>query len=347
MKAALLHQFNESLNGSDWLSYEDVPDPVIEEPTDVVIRIGGAGVCGTDLALIEGSWREHMRIALPIILGHENAGWVEEIGPAVKSVRVGDPVIVHPMGAGGPTASGTAGSHRSGNRGLYPGFNRNGGFAEYMLAEESMLLRLPSHLSPMDAAPLADAGLTAYNVVRRASRRLAPGHYTLVIGSGGLGHLGIQILGALSSTEIIALDKSEAALDLARSVGAHYTFMADEHCTQKILALTGGKGVETVIDFVGTDATVKRGLFVARRGGYYYLVGYGGKLTISTLELVRSEKTIVGVLGGTFSDLKELLTMVDRGRVALTTREYSLSNANKALRDLKDGRINGRAVLIP
>lgn len=347
MKAALLYQFDESLNGSDWLSYEDVSDPVIEESTDVIVRIGGAGVCGTDLQLIKGLWRGYMRIELPIILGHENAGWVEEIGPAVGSVQVGDPVIVYPMGAGELTASGTAENHRSRKRGLYPGFNRNGGFAEYMLAEESTLLRLPSHLSPMDTAPLADAGLTAYNVARRASKHLSPGHYTLVIGAGGLGHLAIQLLGAISSTEIIVVDKSETALDLARSVGAHYTFMADEHYTEKILALTGGMGVETVIDFVGTDSSVSRGLFVTRRGGYYYLVGYGGRLTISTLELVRSTKTIVGVLGGTFSDLKELLTMVDRGLVTLTTREYSLSNANKALRDLKDGRNNGRTVLIP
>ena len=100
-----MYQFDESLNGSDWLSYEDAPDPVIEEPNDVIVRIGGAGVCGTDLALIKGLWRDHMRIALPIILGHENAGWVEEIGPAVKSVRVGDPVIVYPMGTDGSAAS--------------------------------------------------------------------------------------------------------------------------------------------------------------------------------------------------------------------------------------------------
>jgi NAD+-dependent secondary alcohol dehydrogenase Adh1 len=262
-------------------------------------------------------------------------------------VQVGDPVILHPTGAGGLEASEATGNHSSRKRGLYPGFNRNGGFAEYMLAEESMLLKLPSHLSPMDMAPLADAGLTAYNVARRASKHLAPGHYTLVIGAGGLGHLCIQILRALSSTEIIVVDKSETALDLARSVGAHYTFIADEHYTEKILALTGGKGVETVIDFVGGNNSVNKGLFVTRRSGYYYLVGYGGKLTISTLELIRSEKTIVGVLGGTFSDLKELLTMVDRGLVTLTTREYSLSNANKALRDLKDRRNKGRTVLIP
>jgi NAD+-dependent secondary alcohol dehydrogenase Adh1 len=105
--------------------------------------------------------------------------------------------------------------------------------------------------------------------------------------------------------------------------------------------------VETVIDFVGKDITVKRGLSITRKGGYYYLVGCGGQLTISTLEMIQSEKTIVGILGGTISELRELMTLVDRGLVTLATREYPLSQANAALRDLKDGRHSGRAVLVP
>lgn len=347
MKAAILYQFDESLENSQWLVYEDVPDPVIEKPTDVIVRIGGAGVCGTDLQLIKGFWRDHMRIELPLILGHENAGWVEEIGSAVESVNVGDPVIIHPMRSREDTSSGPGVRSREEERGSYPGFNRQGGFAEYMLTEERMLARLPSHFSPMDAAPLADAGLTAYHAARRASMHLTPGNFALVLGAGGLGHVGIQVLRALSAAEIIVVDKSAAALDLARTVGAHYTFIADEHYTQKILALTGGRGVEAVIDFVGKDCTVKEGLSITRKGGYYYLVGYDGQLTISTLEMIRSEKTIVGILGGTFPELNELITMVDRGLVALTITEYPLSRANEALRDLKEGRSSGRSVLIP
>jgi NAD+-dependent secondary alcohol dehydrogenase Adh1 len=347
MKAAILYRFDESLENSQWLVYEDVPEPVIEKPTDVIVRIGGAGVCGTDLQLIKGYWCDFLRIELPLILGHENAGWVEEIGSAVESVKVGDPVIIHPMGAGEDTSSGSSFRSREGERGFYPGFNRHGGFAEYMLTEEHMLVLLPSHFSPMDSAPLADAGLTAYRAASRASKHLKPGHFILVLGAGGLGHVGIQVLRALSTAEIIVVDKSEAALDLARTVGAHYTFMADEHYTQKILALTGGRGVETVIDFVGKDSTVKRGLSITRKGGYYYLVGCDGQLTISTLEMIQSEKTIVGILGGTIAELRELMTLADRGLVTLATKEYPLSQANAALRDLKDGRNSGRAVLVP
>jgi NAD+-dependent secondary alcohol dehydrogenase Adh1 len=347
MKAAQLYQFDELLNGSEWLVYENVSEPVIEKPTDVIVRIGGAGVCGTDLELIKGTWCNHMRIELPMILGHENAGWVEEIGTAVESVKVGDPVIVHPMGGADPAVSDPGSDRLPDDRILYPGFNCPGGFAEYMLSEERMLVRLPSHLSPMDIAPLADAGLTAYSAVRKASERLAPGHYTLVLGAGGLGHVGIQVLRTLSASEIIVVDKSEPALDLARKVGAHYTFIANEQFPAKILALTGGRGVDVVIDFVGKDSTIEHGFSITRRGGCYYLVGYGGNLSISTLEMVRSQKTIVGILGGTLSELRELITMVDRGLVSLTTREYALSEANKALRDLNEGRNYGRSVLIP
>ena len=347
MKAAQLYQFDELLNGSEWLVYEDVSEPVIERPTDVVVRIGGAGVCGTDLELIKGAWCNHMRIELPMILGHENAGWVEEVGSAVESVKVGDPVIVHPMGGTDPVGSDRVTGRLPEERIFYPGFNCHGGFAEYMLTEERMLVRLPSHLSPMDIAPLADAGLTAYSAVRKAAERLAPGHYTLVLGAGGLGHVGIQVLRTLSASEIIVVDKSEVALDLARKVGAHYTFIADEQYPAKILALTGGRGVDAVIDFVGKDSTIESGFSITRRGGHYYLVGYGGQLSISTLEMVRSQKTIVGILGGTLPELRELVTMVDRGLVTLTTREYPLSEANKALRDLKEGRNCGRSVLIP
>lgn len=242
MKAAQLYQFDELLSGSELLVYEEVSEPVIEKPTDVIVRIGGAGVCGTDLELIKGVWCNQMRIELPMILGHENAGWVEEIGFSVESVKVGDPVIIHPLGGTDFAGSDRGTGRRADERNFYPGFNRHGGFAEYMLTKERMLVRLPSHLSPMDIAPLADAGLTAYSAARKASEHLVPGHCTLVLGAGGLGHVGIQVLRALSAAEIIAVDKSEAALDLARQAGAHYTFIADEQYTGKILALTEGRG---------------------------------------------------------------------------------------------------------
>ena len=347
MKAAVLYQFDEALTNPDWLTYEEVPDPVIERPTDVIVRIGGAGVCRNDLHLIQGLWRRSMRIELPLILGHENAGWVEEIGSSVTAVRVGDPVIVHPLAGRDchPFHRSLAAGGREPDG--YPGFTRHGGFAEYLLTDERMLLRLPPHISPMEAAPLADAGLTAYSVARKASNKLSPGHYILVLGAGGVGHVGIQLLRVLTAAEIIVVDKSASALGLAREAGAHYTFAAEGRYTEKIMALTGGRGVEVAIDFVGEDSTLAWGLSVTRRGGYYYLVGYGGRLTISAFDLILSEKSIFGVFCGGLSELGDLLTLVDRGLVAVTTREYPLSDANGALHDLRECRNSGRLVLIP
>lgn len=347
MKAALLYQFDQALSGSEWLVYQDAPKPVIEKPTDVIVRIGGAGICGTDLQLIRGDWCGFMNIKLPLILGHESAGWVEETGPGVDSVSIGDPVIVHPLGEFFYPLSPKNTTVFQQKRPLFPGFNRNGGFAEYLLIEENRLARLPSHLSPMDVAPLADAGLTAYRAALKASKHLAPGQYVLVLGCGGLGHLGIQVLKTLTAAEIIAVDKSIAALDLAREVGAHYTFLADSDYGNKVLSLTRGRGVESVIDFVGEDATIEKGLMITRREGFYYLVGTEGRLSVSALNMALSGKTIVGILGGSLSELREILTMVDRGLVSLKSREYPLRKVNKALRDLKEGGNEGRAILIP
>ena len=97
MKAAVLHRYDEKLTSSEFVSYEDAEDPKIKSPTDVIVRIGGAGVCRTDLHIVEGIWRDKVDVALPYIMGHENAGWVEEVGSSVTDLRAGDPVICHPL----------------------------------------------------------------------------------------------------------------------------------------------------------------------------------------------------------------------------------------------------------
>ncbi|HDZ89316.1 MAG: NAD(P)-dependent alcohol dehydrogenase [Deltaproteobacteria bacterium] len=346
MKAALLHSFDEFLTGVEWLTHEDVPEPVIEGENEVIVRIGGAGVCRTDLDIIRGLWRKYFNIRLPHILGHENAGWVEEVGGRVKNIAVGDPVIIHPRTFN--SRCDTCGERMPKTTNLlFPGMSSNGGFAEFMKVDERSLIRLPASLAPMDAAPLADAGLTAYNAAKRASRHLVPGDFVVVIGAGGLGHVGIQALQVLSTSEIIAIDISGTALNLAREMGAHYTVRADEYHVERVLALTGGKGARAVIDFVGDEDTVKQGFTMTRRSGFYYVAGSGGTLEISTTDMIMSEKTVEGILSGSYSELFELIVLADRGLIKVTTQEYPLRNVNDALRDLRDGKIEGRAVLIP
>jgi len=347
VKAAVLHQYDETLSGVEFVRYQDVPDPRIDKPTDVIVRIGGAGVCRTDLHVVEGIWRSKVDVELPYIMGHENAGWVEAVGSGVESVRVGDAVICHPLVTSGHCLACRRGDDMHATDSRFPGINVDGGYAEYLLSGERSLIKLPQSLAPKDVAPYTDAGLTAYRAAKKASRHLLPGEFAAVIGAGGLGHIGIQVLRALCAAEVVVIDRSAAALELARECGAHHTVLADEGMVDSVMALTGGHGAEAVIDFVGEGEAVAKGIAMTRNGGVYYIVGYGGKIELPTLDMITSEKTIVGNLVGTYPELVELMALADRGLVNLTTREYRLADANQALHDLHDGKIRGRAVLIP
>ena len=347
MKAAVLHAFDEKLTAKEFVKYEDVGDPTISRPSDVIVRIGGAGVCRTDLHIVEGIWRSKVDVNLPYIMGHENAGWVEAVGNNVQGVKVGDAVICHPLVTSGHCLACRRGNDMHAEDSSFPGINANGGYAEYLLTGERSLIKLPKSLAPKEVAPYTDAGLTAYRAAKKASRHLLPGEYAVVIGAGGLGHIGIQVLAALCAAEIVVVDRSAKSLELAKACGAHHAVKADGDEVEKVLNLTHGKGAEAVIDFVGEGDAVAKGLAMTRNQGFYYVVGYGGKIDIPTIDMITSEKTIVGNLVGTYGELVELMALADRGRVTLHTREYKLSQANDALHDLHDGRINGRAVLVP
>jgi NAD+-dependent secondary alcohol dehydrogenase Adh1 len=347
MKAAVLHQYNESLSGDSFVRYGDVPDPKIEGPTDVIVRIGGAGVCRTDLHVVEGLWRGKVEVALPYIMGHENAGWIEAVGSAVSGMKVGDPVICHPLVTSGHCLACRRGDDMHADGSHFPGINADGGYAEYLRTDQRSLVQLPKTLAPKDVAPYTDAGLTAYRAAKKASRHLLPGEWAVVIGAGGLGHIGIQVLAALCAAEIIVVDRSDTALRLAQSCGAHHLVKADGHELDRVLELTAGKGAQAVIDFVGEGPAISQGLAMTRNAGTYYIVGYGGKIELPAIDMITSEKSIVGNLVGTYAELVELMALADSGRVHLTTREYPLKDANRALLDLHHGRIQGRAVLIP
>ena len=350
MKARVLHEYDESLTASNWVTYEDVPDPKITKPTDVLVKIGGAGVCRTDLHVVEGIWKPHMdpdgKSLLPFILGHENAGWIEEVGSEVVGLKKGDPVILHPR-----ISSGVEIEHRRGEdmhgSGSFPGLSENGGYAEALVTSVRNVVALPKSLAPKAVAAYADAGLTAYHVAKKASRTLLPGQYVVAIGAGGLGHIGIQCLKAMCAAEIIVVDKSDMALTLAKESGADHLVKADGNEVDAVLKLTKGKGAEAVIDFVGEKGSTKKGLDMTRPAGNYYIVGYGENINIPTVDLIFTERNIIGNLVGTWADLNELMSLADRGLVHLATVEYALKDANKALQDLNAGKIKGRAILVP
>lgn len=350
MKAQVLHTYDDDLTAEEWVSYQDVPDPTLTKGSDVIVRIGGAGVCRTDLHVIEGVWRPHMdpdgSSLLPLIMGHENAGWIEDVGPEVEGLAKGDPVIVHPKISNGTCIACRRGQDMHGE-GTFPGLDSDGGYAEALVTSARNIISLPKSLSPKDVAPYSDAGLTAYSAAKKATRHLLPGQFAVVIGAGGLGHIAIQVLRAMCAAEIIVVDKSDTSLRLAGDCGADHLIKADGGEVEAVLSLTKGQGAEAVLDFVGERGTTAKGLAMTRNAGSYYVVGYGEDIKVPTVDLVITEKNIIGNLVGTWAELSELMELAHRGLVQLETQEFSLKDANLALRALHEGKIKGRAVLVP
>ena len=350
MKAQVLHKYDDDLVAPSWVDYEDVPDPIIEKSSDVIVRIGGAGVCRTDLHIIEGVWRDSQDgdgKLLPLIMGHENAGWVEDVGSEVQGLKKGDPVIVHPKITGGTCIACRRGHDMHGEDGAFPGVSCDGGYAEALKTSVRNIVKLPQTLIPKEVAAYADAGLTAYRAAKKASRHLLPGQKCVVIGSGGLGHIGIQVLRSLCAADIIVVDPSDLSLSLAESCGADALVKADGNEVQKVLELTNGRGAEAVLDFVAERGTTAKGLAMTRDMGSYYVIGYGEDINVSAFEMITTEKNIIGNLVGTWAELTELMELANRGHVHLATQEFSLENANEALQALNGGKVKGRAVLVP
>lgn len=350
MKAQVLHKYDDDLVAPSWVDYEDVPDPIIEKSSDVIVRIGGAGVCRTDLHIIEGVWRDSQDgdgKLLPLIMGHENAGWIEDVGSEVQGLKKGDPVIVHPKITGGTCIACRRGHDMHGEDGAFPGVSCDGGYAEALKTSVRNIVKLPQTLVPKEVAAYADAGLTAYRAAKKASRHLLPGQKCVVIGSGGLGHIGIQVLRSMCAADIIVVDPSDLSLSLAESCGADALVKADGNEVQKVLELTNGRGAEAVLDFVAERGTTAKGLAMTRDMGSYYVIGYGEDINVSAFEMITTEKNIIGNLVGTWAELTELMELANRGHVHLATQEFSLENANEALQALNGGKVKGRAVLVP
>jgi len=344
MKAARLHAYDQEL------SFDEVDEPQITGPHDVIVRMGAAGLCRTDIHIRDGDWRvaqEGAGLQFPYIPGHENAGWVHQIGSAVSNVEVGNTVILHPLVTCGLCRACRAGDDMHCSNGLFPGLVADGGFADFMKTGARNCIKLDPGLEPKDVAAHADAGLTAYHAVRKAANLLYPGTKAVVIGAGGLGHIAVQCLKALTPAEIIVVDKSEAALKLAEQIGADETVVADGSHIEKVMDLTDGQGAEAVIDFVGERGVEKEAPQMLRRAGTYYVIGYGGALDLLTHTMISTEISVVGNLVGTYNDLAELMTLAAQGKVTLHTATYPLDAVNEAMADLDGGRLQGRGIMIP
>ena len=342
MKAVRLHDYHKPP------VVEDVPEPTLSGPLDVIVKIGGAGVCRTDLHIIEGQWAEAMGPHLPYTIGHENAGWVHSVGEGVTNVAPGDTVILHPQPSCGLCLACRAGRDMQCEDAFFPGLSDNdGGMAEFLRTTARACVKLNPDTNPADVAALADAGITAYHAVRKAVPSLYPGTAAVVQGAGGLGHIGIQTLAALTATKIIVVDRSPEALELAKQIGADETVLADGSHIDAVKDLTGGNGANVVFDFVAEGGAEQDAWQMTAPAGSQYIIGYGGEFRAPTLDFVGGEKNVIGNIVGTYNDLAELMVLAQAGKVTLHTKQYALEDALQALDDLDHGRIRGRAILVP
>ena len=347
MRAALLKHYREDF------SVENVAEPVITAPDDVIVRVGAAGFCRTDIHVWDGQFDEAQKAAgfeLPIVCGHETAGWVAEVGDGVTHIAVGDAVLLHPLATCGYCKACRAGDDMHCVSGVFPGLFAPGGFAELVKTNARAVVPLKGNLTPVDVAPLGDAGLTAYRAVRKALPLAVPGTRTVVLGAGGLGHIGIQALRALSQTEIIVVDRSPEALEHAKEWGADRTVLAreDRSHVAEVRDLTDGAGAEVVIDYVGEGGAERDGVELLGANGVDVLVGYGGTLEVEILsQALFPETSFVGSICGNYNELVELVALAARGAVRLTTTTFPLEGINEALHALDEGRMIGRGVLVP
>jgi NAD+-dependent secondary alcohol dehydrogenase Adh1 len=339
VKAALLRDYHQPLELVD----RPVPEPA--RPDEVCVRIEGAGVCATDLHAIDGLM-EPAGMAVPRVLGHENAGRVEAVGDLVSTVSAGDPVLVYPAYSCGLCVACRRGDDIHCDRHQFPGLTMDGGFTEYLVVAERQLIKLPPGVDPVAVAPHADAGITAYHAVRKVAHRAVPGTTAVVIGAGGVGHIALQLLRELGSSTVIVVEASEERRRLADELGADEV-LESGGAADAVRELTSGRGAELVLDFVGSDETHAGGMGMLARAGIYSMVGYGGTLSVPSAAMVGTEQAAIANLVGSWTDLWELMQLHARGRITLKTETHPLESINEVLGRLREGEISGRAVLRP
>ena len=344
MRAVRLHAPGEALR------LEDVPLP---EPagTEVRVRVAGAGVCHTDLHIVDGI---QSRVELPRTLGHEVAGWVDALGPQAAAplkrahLKIGEPVVVYGGWGCGECSQCRTGDEQRCERSVAPGFQADGGYAEAMLAPHPRHLVRLADLDPVAAAPLADAGITPLRAVRRALPWLHAGSRVLVIGAGALGQFALQLLRLVppDGRELVVgvRELDPARLERAAELGADVGLLAvDPHLTIEGL---GGRP-EVVLDFVGTDGTLTHAAEVVAPGGAVLLVGEAGGQLAFGMEHPTIEAWLTTVAWGSPQDLRDIVRLARRGRVRWSVERMPLADATRAHRRLRDGEVEGRIVLVP
>ncbi|CAN5170936.1 NAD(P)-dependent alcohol dehydrogenase [soil metagenome] len=328
----------------------DIPKPTVG-PGQVLLKVTAAGVCHSD-EFIMGLPAEQYTYGLPLTLGHEGAGIVEELGEGVEHLAIGDSVAVY-----GPWGCGRCHMCAQGKENycvnaeaehIYPpGLGNPGSMAEYMLIDDPRHLVPLGDLDPVKNVSLTDAGLTPYHAIKNSLPKLGAGTTAVVIGTGGLGHVGIQILKALSGATVIALDVNDDKLELAKHVGADHVLLSNADAVAGIKALTDGRGADAVFDFVGVQPTVDLATAAAGAEADVTIVGIGGGVASVGFGVTAYDVSVKSPYWGSRSELIEVLDMARRGQITVEIEQYGIDDGPEAYERLAGGKIRGRAVILP
>lgn len=328
----------------------DVPDPE-PGPGQVLLKVTAAGVCHSDIAVMSMP-AAALNFPLPLTLGHEGAGTVEALGEGATGFAVGDSVAVY-----GPWGCGMCHMCAQGKenyclraaveRIFPPGLGAPGAIAQYLLVDSPRHLIPLGTLDPVRNVPLTDAGLTPYHAIKTSLPKLTGGSTAVVIGTGGLGHVAIQLLRALSPARVVALDVAPEKLDLAREVGAHHALMSDEKAAAAVKELTAGRGAEAVFDFVGAPSTVALASACAGVESDVTVVGIGGGSAQVGFGVTPYDAAFRAPYWGSRSELIEVLDLARDGAVSVHVETYTLDEAPQAYERLHAGNVRGRAVILP
>ncbi|MEV7217084.1 NAD(P)-dependent alcohol dehydrogenase [Kitasatospora cineracea] len=327
-----------------------VPDPE-PGPGQVLLKVTAAGVCHSDIAVM--SWpAEQLPFPLPLTLGHEGVGTVAGFGAGVTGLTEGEPVAVYGPWGCGSCAKCAEGKEnyclRAAELGIMPpGLGAPGAMAEYLVVDDPRHLVPLGDLDPVRTVPLTDAGLTPYHAIKRSLPKLLPGSTAVVIGTGGLGHVAIQLLRTMTAARVIALDVTEEKLALARTVGAHEAVLSDGAAAGKVRELTAGLGAQAVFDFVGAPPTTALAGQLAAVEGDVTIVGIGGGTLAVGFGATPYEVSVTSPYWGSRSELIEVLDLARAGAVDVHVETYGIDEAPLAYERLHAGKVNGRAVILP
>ena len=338
------------------LVLEEIKTPEIA-PDQVLVRVGGAGMCRSDVQLIDGYFAEAIKPKFPITPGHEIAGLIDAIGdsvPETAHLAVGDQVVVAAGWGDGTCRQCRVGNEQICEHGSWPGFGPPGGYAEFVPVPYRQLIRVEKQLKWEELAPLTDAGVTPYRGIKklRAAGVIGPDRVMAVFGASGLGSYAVQYAKLLSSgATVVVFARNEEKLAIAKERGADYSINTRGRSLgdlrDELVRLTGKAKLDAAIDCVGAVETIQTGFGLLATAGVFVSVGLvGNRIDIPLFPFTAGEFTYHGSFWANYADLQEVLALAQKGKIQHSIKRIRFEDINENLELLRSGDIIGRAVIV-